>query len=157
MMGIEIERKFVVKQELWVPQQAGRQICQGYLCLTPERIVRIRTKGQKAFLTVKGRNEGISRPEFEYEIPFSDAAGLFALCIPPLLEKVRYIEEAVGHVWEIDRFLGENSGLLVAEVELQSKDEKLVLPEWVGQEVSGDARYYNSNLIRHPYRTWQQV
>ena len=155
-MGMEIEKKFLVKRELWKPTQQGIRIRQGYLCLTPERIVRVRTKGSKAFLTIKGKTEGISRPEFEYEIPVADAPGLFALCIPPVLDQVRYLEEEGGHTWEVDEFLGANDGLLVAEVELKSQNEVVLMPRWAGAEVSGNERYYNSNLIMNPYCQWRK-
>ena len=153
-MSIEIEKKFLIKKELWKPQKEGVRIRQGYLCLTPERIVRVRVKGEKAFLTVKGKTEGIARPEFEYEIPVQDAEGLFRLCIPPILDRIRYMEQVGDHLWEIDEFLGDNTGLLVAEVELESQNDLLVMPPWAGAEVSGNERYYNSNLIMNPYRKW---
>lgn len=156
-MGIEIERKFLVHRKLWKPQGEGVRIAQGYLSTDPERTVRVRVKGSKGYLTVKGRNEGISREEFEYEIPLEDAEAMLALCEPSIIEKQRYLEEVVGHVWEIDVFAGENEGLVLAEIELGHETEGFAMPEWLGDEVSGDKRYYNASLAGHPYREWGAV
>lgn len=153
-MGQEIERKFLVKEDLWRPQGTGSKVRQGYLPQAGELLVRIRTQDDRAFLTFKGRTTGITRTEFEYEIPAADAAELLAFCQRPLIEKVRYLEEVAGHLWEIDCFYGENEGLIVAEIELQSEDEPFAHPDWLGEEVSGDPRYYNANLAEHPYRAW---
>lgn len=153
-MAAEIERKFLVK-EGWRPQDEGVRIAQGYLSSVPERTVRVRIKGEKGFLTVKGRNEGIRRLEFEYEIPCADAEALLKLCEQPLIEKTRYLEEVGGFTWEVDVFAGDNVGLRVAEIELPAEDTPFEKPEWAGQEVSGDARYYNSSLIAHPYCLWK--
>lgn len=152
-MAVEIERKFLVK-EGWQPNSAGVRIAQGYLSAVPERTVRVRIKGEKGYLTVKGKNQGISRAEFEYEIPVSDAEAMLALCEQPPVEKTRYLEAYEGHTWEIDIFTGANEGLRVAEIELPSEDADFVKPDWAGEEVSGDARYYNSSLSRHPYQQW---
>ena len=154
-MAKEIERKFLIKPNAWKPQTAGTKIRQGYLSVIKERVVRVRTKDAKAFLTIKGVTRGISREEFEYDIPVEDADLLLTnLCEQPLIEKIRYKEDHNGHTWEIDVFFGENEGLIVAEVELTAENETLQLPSWVGEEVSSDQRYYNSNLIQNPYRKW---
>lgn len=116
--------------------------------------MRVRRQDEKAFLTLKGRNTGISRLEYEYEIPAADADELLQFCQRPLIEKTRYVEKIDGHVWEIDCFFGDNEGLLVAEIELKSEDEPFEKPVWLGQEVSGDVRYYNSNLAENPYSKW---
>lgn len=156
-MGKEIERKYLVKAGAWRPQGEGKKIRQGYLSSEKERIVRVRTKGNEAFLTIKGRTHGISRSEFEYSIPMEDAELMLAhLCEQPLIEKTRYIEEHEGHRWEIDVFFGANDGLVVAEVELQTENEVFQLPVWAGKEVSADARYFNSNLIQNPYSNWTE-
>ena len=154
-MAKEIERKYLVKPGAWKPPANGTTIRQGYLSAVKERVVRVRTKGPKAFLTIKGLTTGISRAEFEYEIPVQDADALLTnLCEQPLIEKTRYKEVYMGHTWEIDVFFGANDGLIVAEVELTDENEKLVLPAWAGEEVSADPRYFNSNLIANPYSKW---
>ena len=154
-MAKEIERKFLIKSGAWQPQVDGTKIRQGYLSSLKERVVRVRTKGAKAFITIKGITKGITRSEFEYEIPVEDADLLLTnLCEQPLVEKTRYNEEHNGHVWEIDMFFGANKGLVVAEVELTEENEKLEIPVWVGEEVSSDPRYFNSNLIQNPYCKW---
>ena len=154
-MAKEIERKFLIKRELWQPQNQGLEIRQGYLSLDPERTVRVRTKGAKGYLTIKGKNQGISRTELEYEIPYEEACQMLEeLCLRPLVEKTRYLEQHGQQLWEIDIFAGDNEGLAVAEVELPSEDTVLALPLWIDQEVSGEARYYNSSLIKLPYKNW---
>lgn len=153
--GIEIERKFLVKDTIWKPKNDGLCIRQGYLSVDKERTVRVRIKGEKGYLTVKGITRGISRVELEYEIPVSDAVQMLeGLCLRPLVEKTRYVEEYKGQLWEIDVFQGDNQGLVVAEAELFAEDQVLELPKWAGQEVTGDKRYYNSYLSRQPYKTW---
>lgn len=154
-MAKEIERKFLIKRELWQPQSQGVEIRQGYLSLDPERTVRVRTKGAKGYLTIKGKNQGISRTELEYEIPYEEACQMLEeLCLRPLVEKTRYLEQHGQQLWEIDIFAGDNEGLAVAEAELPSEDTALALPIWIDREVSGEARYYNSNLIRLPCKNW---
>ena len=154
-MAKEIERKFLIKRELWQPQSSGVEIRQGYLSLDPERTVRVRTKGAKGYLTIKGKNQGISRTELEYEIPYEEACQMLEeLCLRPLVEKTRYLEQHGQQLWEIDIFAGDNEGLVVAEAELPSEDTALALPIWIDREVSGEARYYNSNLIKLPYKNW---
>ncbi len=153
-MAWEIERKFLVKEELWKPQGEGVRIAQGYLCGTPERTVRVRLKGDRGYLTVKGKNRGISRREFEYEIPKEDAEAMLGLCEAAVIDKMRYSEPMGNHLWEVDVFLGENRGLLLAEIELRHEDEAFQRPQWLGEEVSGDPRYYNSSLSQRPYGSW---
>lgn len=153
-MATEIERKFLTKNNSWKASAKGSVYRQGYLCTQPT--VRVRIAGDKGFLTIKGPTQGISKSEYEYSIPLADAAEMLdSLCQRPLIEKVRYILEYAGHTWEIDEFMGENAGLIVAEVELESSDSALELPDWVGEEVSHDARYYNANLVRFPYSRWK--
>lgn len=153
-MAMEIERKFLVKDG-WQPKDAGSYIAQGYLSAEPARTVRVRVRGNQGYLTVKGKNDGICRAEFEYKVPLADAKAMLALCISPIIEKRRYMETYAGYCWEVDVFEGENAGLRVAEVELPSADAPVQLPDWAGEEVSGDARYYNSSLIKMPYSSWQ--
>jgi CYTH domain-containing protein len=152
-MATEIERKFLVKEGIW-GNQKGTKYHQGYLNSAKERIVRVRTVNDKGYLTIKGITVGASRMEFEYEIPHQDAEVLLGICERPLIEKNRYVVEESGFVWEIDEFLGENQGLIVAEVELESEDQQFPRPDWVGEEVTGDPRYFNSNLIKNPYTKW---
>ena len=154
-MGKEIERKFLVKGSAWKALAAGTVYRQGYLSTVKERTVRVRTVGEKGFLTIKGVTTGVTRSEFEYEVPAADAnAMLDALCEKPLVEKTRYKIPLGGFTWEVDEFHGDNDGLVVAEVELKSADEKPPLPEWVGEDVSSDPRYFNSNLVKKPFKTW---
>ena len=153
-MAIEIERKFLVKAELFKPVDEGQFIAQGYLSSTPERTIRVRIKKHHGYLTIKGKNEGICRAEFEYEIPESDAKELLELCEPTIIVKRRYIVDVESSRWEVDIFEGENEGLIVAEIELQSENEEFNKPDWIGDEVSNDARYYNSNLSKRPYKSW---
>ncbi|MHB1399999.1 MAG: CYTH domain-containing protein [Trichloromonadaceae bacterium] len=154
-MAEEIERKFLVSNDSWRPGASGTLFRQGYLSTDPERTVRVRLEGERGVLTIKGLSRGIRRAEFEYPIPAAEAAVLLdTLCLQPLIEKTRYRVEHAGHLWEIDEFAGDNAGLLLAEVELSSEDEAVELPLWVGAEVSSDPRYFNANLIRHPFRRW---
>ena len=155
-MATEIERKFLVNKEM-LPKVEGKSYVQGYLSSTPDKIVRIRIAGDKGILTIKGKAEGaeaISRPEYEYEIPLQDAKEMMDLCEKPLIEKIRYEIKHEGHLWEVDEFIGDNKGLIVAEIELVSESEKFVKPDWVKEEVSNDARYANSNLVKHPFSKW---
>ena len=153
-MGVEIERKFLVREMGFLADVAGIPYRQGYLSTDPDRTVRIRRAGSHAFVTIKGRSHGAMRAEFEYEIPLDDAEALLAMCIPPVIEKVRYRVEHAGRTWEVDIFAGVNDGLVVAEIELPSEDAVVDLPSWVGDEVTGDPRYFNANLITRPYRDW---
>jgi CYTH domain-containing protein len=154
-MGLEIERKYLISGEDWREGHEGTLYRQGYLNSAKERVVRARTMGQKAALTIKGVSRGATRLEFEYEIPLSDAEQLLELCEPPLIEKTRYVIAHGGLKWEVDEFHGANEGLIVAECELESEDQAIDKPHWIGEEVTGDPRYYNSNLIANPYTTWQ--
>ena len=155
-MGEEIERKFLVAGEQWREGAHGTSYRQGFLSTEPERTVRVRVAGPRGSITVKGKNVGARRAEFEYEIPVGDAERMLdTLCKRPLIEKVRYTLLAGAHTWEIDVFEGDNAGLVVAEIELGSEDEAFAKPGWVGDEVTDDPRYFNSNLVANPYRTWQ--
>jgi adenylate cyclase len=154
-VGVEIERKFLVSGEAWRSEGEGVLFRQGYLSTVAERSVRVRLKGDRAFLTVKGRSEGLSRREFEYEIPTGDAATLLdELCEQPIIEKTRTCIRRGDLVWEVDEFHGVNDGLILAEVELASEHQHVDLPEWIGREVSHDPRYFNANLIANPYSSW---
>ncbi|MBW1756763.1 MAG: CYTH domain-containing protein [Deltaproteobacteria bacterium] len=154
-MGEEIERKFLVSGEAWRETAEGTRYRQGFLSTEPERTVRVRVAGPRGSITVKGKNVGARRAEFEYEIPVADAEQMLdTLCQRPLIEKVRYTLAAGPHTWEIDVFEGSNAGLVVAEIELSSEDEAFEKPAWVGDEVTDDPRYFNSNLVANPYGTW---
>jgi len=156
-MGVEIERKFLVEGDAWRTLGQASLLRQGYLSLDAARTVRVRIDGEQAFLTIKGKNVGASRGEWEYPIPVAEAAELLdGLCQQPLVEKVRRRIVHGPHTWEVDEFLGANAGLLVAEIELASEDEAFEKPDWIGREVTGDARYFNSNLIRQPYSQWKE-
>lgn len=153
-MSAEIERKFLVTGDGWKTDNPTRYF-QGYLSQDPERTVRIRIiPGKKAVLTIKGPMSGISRDEFEYDIPSSDAITLLSMSKNLIIEKNRHIVDHDGMTWEIDEFLGNNVGLVIAEIELESEDQEIDLPGWVGTEVTDDRRYYNSNLSQNPYTEW---
>jgi CYTH domain-containing protein len=154
-MGKEIERKFLVRGDVWRSLAKGTAYRQGYLNSAKERTVRIRTIDDSAFLTIKGLTVGATRSEYEYEIPLADCnAMLDALAEKPIIDKKRYKVPLEGLTWEIDEFFGDNTGLIVAEVELESEGQTFRKPEWVGEEVTADPRYFNSNLIKHPYSKW---
>lgn len=154
-MGVEIERKFLVRDERWKAMGQGVLLRQGYLSSAPDRIVRVRIEGESAVLTIKGRSTGMTRGEWEYPIPVEDAqAFLDNLCERPIIEKYRYRIPFSGMTWEVDEFLGENVGLVVAEIELESEEQAFAKPDWIGEEVTQDARYFNANLLRHPYSKW---
>jgi CYTH domain-containing protein len=155
-MSIEIERKFLVVGDAWKNHVSGQfQLKQGYLQSAPERTVRIRTSNKEGFITIKGKTEGITRTEYEYPIPFSEALSLLALCENTPIEKVRYLVSHGSLTWEVDVFEGLNSGLVLAEVELQHENQEIDLPDWIGAEVSSDPRFYNSTLSAHPFSTWK--
>jgi adenylate cyclase len=155
-MGVEIERKFLLKGDGWRGLGQPTLMRQGYLVADPVRTVRVRIEGERAVITIKSKSTGASRGEWEYEIPVPDAAELLdRLCEQPLVEKVRHRIEHAGHTWEVDEFQGENAGLVVAEIELDSEDEAFETHGWIGQEVTGEPRYYNSSLIRLPYAKWK--
>ena len=153
-MGKEIERKYLVKGEVWKEMAEGVLYRQGYLNSLKERVVRARTMGPKAALTIKGITVGATRLEFEYDIPLEDCNQLLELCEQPIIEKTRYKIPLGGLIWEIDEFHGVNEGLVVAECELESEDQAIDKPEWIGVEVTGKPEYFNSNLIAKPYTTW---
>lgn len=154
-MGVEIERKFLLVGDAWRSLGQPVLLRQGYLSSTRERVVRVRIEGEQAVLTIKGESRGATRGEWEYPIPLADAGELLdGLCEQPLIEKYRRRITHAGMVWEVDEFLGANAGLVVAEIELESEDQVFDKPEWVGEEVSDDARYFNANLIRHPFSRW---
>lgn len=155
-MGTEIERKFLVTGEAWRSAD-GVRLIQGYLNRDKARTVRVRVAGEQAFLTIKGPTHGATRAEFEYEIPLAEAESLLLLCDGPVIEKFRHIIEYRGFTWEVDEFFGDNAGLVVAEIELDSEDQAFERPQWLGEEVTEDTRYFNSNLAAHPYRLWQGV
>lgn len=156
-MPLEIERKFLLSSSssAWRPEVLqSYALRQGYLSSVPERTVRVRIRGDRGILTIKGRGAGISRPEFEYDIPQDEALALLALCEQPLIEKVRYEVKRGDHLWEIDVFEGVNEGLTLAEIELGAEDEVFERPDWLGEEVSGDRRYFNSSLVLKPFMSW---
>ena len=154
-MNMEIERKFLVRGDGWRVGAHGVLCRQGWLSSAIGCTVRVRLMGDQGFLTIKGETKGLSKKEYEYPIPVADAqAMLDRLCVKPLIEKRRYTVMHAGMTWEVDEFLGENQGLLVAEVELDAEDQPIELPDWAGAEVSGDPRYFNVNLVKHPYARW---
>jgi adenylate cyclase len=153
-MGIEIERKYLVKNDSWkAAADRGRMCRQGYLLSGEGTTVRVRLIGENGFLTVKGPSSGISRAEFEYEIPASDADALLALC-GSLVEKIRYYIHHAGMEWELDVFTGANAGLILAEIELETEAQAVEIPDWAGEEVSTDGRYHNAYLAAHPFTGW---
>lgn len=154
-MSVEIERKFLVRSDAWKALAQGVAMRQGYLSTHPERTVRVRIEGEIATLTIKGRTQGFSRGEWEYEIPLADAEALLNdICERPLIEKTRTRIVHEGMVWEVDEFFGDNLGLVVAEIELESETQTFARPDWQGEEVTGDARYFNSSLLKLPYTSW---
>jgi adenylate cyclase len=156
-MGIEIERKFLVKDGTWKAVASEGAVCrQGYLVSAEEKTVRVRVMGSQAFLTLKGKTSGITRPEFEYEIPMQDAEAILELCGNAVIEKTRYFIEYDGRTWELDVFAGANAGLVMAEIELETEGQSFLLPPWAGQEVSSEPRYYNAALAEHPFTEWSE-
>lgn len=156
---IEIERKFLVKSDAYKKQAfKNTNIIQGYLNSHKERTVRVRLKGDNAFLTIKGKstNTGLSRFEWEKSITVKDAKSLLLLCEKGIIDKIRYEVKVAHHVFEVDEFFGENEGLIVAEVELEKEDAIFFKPDWLGVEVTGDTRYYNSKLSKMPYKLWKE-
>ncbi len=153
-MTIEIERKFLVRDDSWNTGLTGTIFKQAYLNSDPERTVRIRVTDKQAFITIKSKTRNISRHEFEYNIPTAEAEVLLKLCETPALEKKRYLIKHEGHQWEIDEFFGSNEGLVIAEIELKSDDECFAKPQWLGKEVSDDVRYFNSQLTLNPFCLW---
>ena len=154
-MGIEIEKKFLLKNDDWRKLAQGKEYRQGYLSSVKERTVRIRTIEDTGYLTIKGVSQGASRAEYEYVIPVDEAnAMLDTLCEKPLIEKKRFKISYQGFIWEIDEFSGVNQGLIMAEVELASETQPFAKPEWIGVEVTQDSRYFNANLVHHPFNKW---
>ena len=157
VLGIEIERKYLVKSNEWQSLGIRKLYQQGYLLIDINRTIRIRTIKDRGFVTIKGASVGISRSEFEYEIPIEDARFMLTnFCEKPIIEKYRTKIEILDLIWEVDEFIGENEGLIIAEVELKNENQKIILPDWVGEEVSGNLRYNNSYLVKHPYKTWKE-
>ena len=154
-MAKEIERKFLIDISGVKSIGSGSWIKQGYISTTDNTAVRIRVTGTVAYLTLKGENQGATRPEFEYEIPIEDANEIIKeLCSGPVIDKTRYLVEYGSHTWEIDVFHGDNDGLIVAEVELESETEEVDLPKWVINEVTGEVKYYNTSLLDNPFNKW---
>lgn len=153
-MAKEIERKFLVLNDDYKKDVDGILYRQGYLSTNPQRTVRVRLVGNQGYITIKGISKGAIRTEYEYHIPQEDAEELFLLCEMPLIEKYRYFVSYKGNTWEVDEFYGENKGLVITEIELESDSQAFELPLWVGTEVTSDPRYYNSNLVRYPFSQW---
>ena len=156
-MAQEIEKKFLVAGDFRQSVRKATRITQGYLSAVPERTVRVRVKGDKGYITIKGigSESGASRFEWEKEIPVEEVMELLKICEPGVIDKTRYLVDVGSHTFEVDEFYGDNEGLTVAEVELGSEDEAFERPQWLGQEVSGDMKYYNSMLIKNPYKNWK--
>lgn len=155
-MGKEIERKYLVKNDNWKSLAQGILYRQGYIATVGKQTVRVRIVGDIGYLTIKGESVGETRLEFEYPIPLEDATEMLdTLCDRPLIEKTRYKIPLGDLVWEVDEFAGENAGLVIAEVELQSENQQIELPEWIDRQVN-EPKYYNSNLVKHPYRNWSK-
>lgn len=153
-MATEIERKFLVDTTKWKPVDEGIRMTQAYLSVFPSPTVRIRIAGEKAYLTIKGPSKTLVRPEFEYEVPLTDANEILNLAVSESVEKIRYEQNYEGFLWEIDVFSGKNSGLVMAEIELESEYQNFSFPEWILEEVTEDERYYNSYLSHHPFQEW---
>ena len=156
-MAQEIEKKFLVAGEFKESAKKATRITQGYLSSVPERTVRVRVKGEKGYITVKGigNDSGASRFEWEKEIPVEDVKELLKICEPGVIDKTRYLVDCGAHTFEVDEFYGDNEGLVVAEVELSDENEEFSRPEWLGEEVTGDKKYYNSMLMKNPYKNWK--
>lgn len=156
-MGLEIERKFLVKNNSFKEESYQKTLIkQGFLNSDKERVVRVRVADKKAYLTIKGKSDvlGTTRFEWEKEISIDEAKSLLKLCEPGVIEKYRFLIKKGKHVFEVDEFLGENKGLIVAEIELDSEKEKFIIPDWLSKEVTGDKKYYNSNLSKSPFKDW---
>lgn len=154
-MGKEIEKKFLIKNDSWRGLSKGKHYCQGYLSRDKSSTVRVRTIEARGILTIKGPTQDGARLEYEYEIPLTEAREMLEkLCEKPLIEKIRYKIPFGDFTWEVDEFKGENEGLIFAEIELNHVEETFPLPAWIGEEVTTDERYYNANLVRHPFSRW---
>ena len=159
MSGLEIERKFLVCNDGYRREAFGSsRIKQGYICSERGRTVRVRIRDDKGYLTIKGASDekGLSRYEFEKEILLDEAEQLLKLCEPGMIDKTRFLVKSGSHTFEVDEFYGENEGLVIAEVELRSEDEPFEKPDFIGREVTGDRRYYNSHLLKHPFSAWRE-
>jgi adenylate cyclase len=156
-MGIEIERKFLVNPVLWnqVRHKNQKSIMQGYLMNEPGKTIRVRLSGEQGFITIKGKSKGIARPEFEYKIPADEARQLLESFADEIIHKTRYEVEYFGKLWEVDDFKGDNLGLIIAEIELESENEPFELPPWAGREVTHETAYYNASLAANPFKNWQ--
>jgi CYTH domain-containing protein len=155
-MPREIERKFLVTSNQYRHLSKGIYYQQGYLSTAKERSVRIRIANGKGFLTIKGISKGATRKEYEYEIPVADAQEILNdLCVKPMIEKYRYTVDHKGFTWEVDEFIGDNEGLVIAEIELNTEDQIFIKPEWIGEEITHDPRFYNINLIANPFSRWK--
>ena len=156
-MAQEIEKKFLVAGEFKESAKKATRITQGYLSSVPERTVRVRVEGDKGYITVKGigNDSGASRFEWEKEIPVEDVRDMLKICEPGVIDKTRYLVDCDGHTFEVDEFYGDNEGLVVAEVELSDENEAFTRPSWLGEEVTGDKKYYNSMLMKNPYKNWK--
>lgn len=156
-MGVEIEKKFLVNHDEWerLVKPSGEFYRQGYLLTDPNKTIRVRQTTDKGFLTIKGISVGATRAEYEYEIPVEEAKELLDQFSVAELSKIRYKIALDDHIWEVDVFFGKNEGLIVAEIELSTEDENFSIPGWIDREVTGEERYYNSNLVTEPYQTWK--
>ncbi|WP_330203157.1 CYTH domain-containing protein [Cyanobacterium sp. Dongsha4] len=154
-MGLEIERKFLVNLNKWFPPDSGLVYRQGYIYTVNGNTVRVRIVGKQGYLTLKGKTKGQTRSEFEYSIPAEEAEEILQiLCDRPFIEKIRYKIPIENLIWEVDEFLGDNKGLTMAEVELTQENQNIIFPEWIGEEVTHDLRYYNSYLAKNPFSQW---
>jgi adenylate cyclase len=151
----EIERKFLVTSDEWKENSQGVLYRQGYLSIEQDRTVRVRLEGEEGKLTIKGKKDNGAGDEFEYDIPGDEAAYLIdRLCLKPVVEKMRYKINFRGNIWEVDEFFGENLGLILAELELDSVDQKFEKPDWIGEDVTEDPKYKNASLVKNPFNTW---
>lgn len=157
-MAVEIEKKFLLLNDDWKQDTTSEIYFQGYLYSGMGKTVRVRIAGENSYLTIKGKHSGISRMEFEYPIPIEDARILLEkLCEKPIIHKKRHLKKHGGFLWEIDEFYGENEGLVMAEIELESEDQDFPKPDWLGKEVTHDGRFYNASLRRNPYMNWKDT
>lgn len=157
-MAMEIEKKFLVKNEQYKSTADSALFRQGYLCTEASRTVRVRSYNGRGFLTIKGETQSCSREEYEYDIPVQDAERMLdTLCKQPIIDKVRYFHTYKGYKWVVDEFLGINAGLVVAEIELENEQQTFEKPEWIGNEITADSRYFNSNLVNNPYKDWKPL